>query len=200
MRMESAVARLQLVLNGVSTGRAHPQLLDGVRVECYGGQFPLEQVALVSIRDRTISIQPFDRSIGPDIERAIRASSLGLYPNRTKEMILVNVPPLTGERREELIRYVEGVAEEQRVAVRNIRRELLKEVDGLDLTEDDARSAKKEAETLTKGYIGQIDSTLAAKTHELRGGDNRVVFEESARRKKAFNQGLKDRNGGEKTV
>ena len=180
--MDGAVKHLQTILGGVSAGRATPQLLEGIRVECYGSHYPLNHVALATVHDRTITVQPFDREVAPAIERAIRDSALGLYPNRSKDVIRINVPPLSGERQEELIKYVSGVAEEQRVAVRNVRRETLKALDSVDLTEDELQTAKKGAEALTKRYIESIDETLAGKIHDLRGGDSRWVIKESKRR------------------
>ena len=171
--MEGSIARLQTVLNGVSTGRATPQLLDGIRVECYGDHYPLKQVALVGVHERTITVQPFDREVAPAIERAIRDASLGLYPNRTKDLIRINVPPLSGDRQEELVRYVSDVAEEQRVAIRNVRRDALKGLEGANLTEDELRTAKRGAEALTKRYIDQVEATLAAKVDGLRGVERR---------------------------
>lgn len=180
--MEGAVKHLQSVFSGVSAGRATPQLLDGVRVECYGGHYPLNQVALATVHDRIITVQPFDREVAPAIEKAIRDSALGLYPARSKDVIRINVPPLSGERQEELIKYISGVAEEQRIAIRNVRREALKALDGGDLTEDELQLAKKEVEVLAKRYIESIDEVLAAKTHDLRGGDNRWTIKDSKRR------------------
>jgi ribosome recycling factor len=171
--MEGAISRLQTVLNGVSTGRASSQLLDGIRVECYGGQFPINQVALIGVHDRTITVQPFDRENVAAIEQSIRNSSLGLYPNRSKDIIRINVPQLSGDRQEELVRYASGVAEEQRVAIRNIRRDTMKAVAGAGLTEDDLKLVKADVDSLTKRYIALIDEVLAGKIDALRGVDRR---------------------------
>ena len=171
--MEGAVTRLQSVLNGVSTGRATPQLLDGIRVECYGDRYPLKQVALIGVHERTLTVQPFDREIAAAIEKAIRDSSLGLYPNRTKDLIRINVPPLSGDRQEELVRYASGVAEEQRVAIRNVRRDALRALEALGLTEDESKRAKRDTEAITVRYAGLVDLALADKIDGLRGTDRR---------------------------
>lgn len=180
--MEGAVTHLRSVLGGISAGRATPRLLDGVRVDCYGDRLPLNQVAVVGVHDRTITVQPFDRSISGEIEKAIRESSLGLFPVRYKDIIRINVPPLSGDRQEELIRHVSGVVEEQRVAIRNIRRDALKALNSTSLTEDELDSASRDIDALTRRYTALADEALAAKVDDLRGGDRRWDVKESKRR------------------
>jgi ribosome recycling factor len=180
--MEGAIDRLHSVLNGISAGRATPRLLAGVRVECYGGHLPINQVAVVGIHDRIITIQPFDREVAPAIEKAICESSLGLYPVRSTDIIRINVPPLSGERQEELVRHVGNVAEEQRVAIRNIRRDTLKNLDSIALTEDELKTAKADVGNLSKRYTQLVDTALAAKINDLRGGDRRWDVKDSKRR------------------
>lgn len=171
-RMKKSLAALRRELSMIRTGKASTVLLDGVKVECYGQTMPLNQVASVSVPEpRMILVQPWDRTIMGDVERAIHKSSLGLTPNSDGNVIRLPIPALTEERRRDLVKIVKKHAEEARVSMRNIRRdtnETLKkdEKDGK-VTEDDSRKTQEKIQKLTDKYIGEIDTSLAAKEKEI---------------------------------
>lgn len=172
MRMKKSVESFSDDLRKVRTGRAHTSLLDHVMVEYYGSQVPLSQVANVSVQDsRTLSIQPWEKQMVPVIEKAITQSDLGLNPNTAGEIIRIPLPPLTEERRRELIKVVRAEAENARIAVRNIRRDVLGDVKALlkekDITEDDDRRAQDDVQALTDKHVGEIDALLQKKEKEL---------------------------------
>jgi ribosome recycling factor len=156
----------------IRTGKASTALLDGVKVECYGQVMPLNHVASVSVPDpRMILIQPWDRSIVGDVEKAIHKSDLGLQPNSDGAVIRLAIPTLTEERRKDLVKLVRKHAEEARVSMRNIRRdtnEVLKkdEKDGK-MSEDDSHKTQDKIQKLTDKYISEIDLALAAKEKEI---------------------------------
>jgi len=171
-RMKKSAESLQEELTRVRTGRAHPSLLDHVTVNYYGTETPLNQVATIHAQDaRTLAIQPWEKKLVPDIEKAILNSDLGLNPVTSGEVIRIPLPPLTEERRRELIKVVRGEAENTKVAIRNIRRdanhhlkELLKEKD---ITEDEDRRAEERVQKLTDKWVSEVDKLLAAKEEEL---------------------------------
>ncbi len=156
----------------VRTGKATPALLDTVRVEAYGSQVPLNQVATVSAPEpRLLVIQPWDRGMLGPIEKAIQTSDLGLNPSNDGKIIRVPIPPLTEERRREFVRLLHKMAEEARVSVRHARKEANDEIkrrqkDG-DLSEDDARREQDEVQKLTDRYIQQIEELLKHKEAEV---------------------------------
>ena len=168
-RMEKAVSDLQHEMASIRTGRASLGILDHIRVDYYGTPTPLNQVANLHVPEPSlITIQPWDVSqIGP-IEKAIRASDLGLNPANDGKIIRLPIPPLTEERRKELVKKLHGVAEHHRVAVRNIRRDgneaVKKLVKDKKITEDDDKKAHDEIQKLTDTYMAKIDA--AAKTKE----------------------------------
>jgi ribosome recycling factor len=168
-RMEKALSDLQHEMASIRTGRASLGILDHIRVDYYGSPTPLNQVANLHVPEPSlITIQPWDVSqIGP-IERAIRVSDLGLNPSNDGKIIRLPIPPLTEERRKELVKRLHGVAEHHRVAVRNIRRDGNEAVKKLlkdkKITEDDEKKAHDEIQKLTDAYMQKID--LAAKTKE----------------------------------
>ena len=171
-RMAKSVASLRQELTKIRTGRAHTSLLDHITVEYYGSQVPLNQVSNVGVEDsRTLTVTPWEKDMVPVIEKAIMASDLGLNPSSAGTVIRVPLPPLTEERRKDMIRVVRQEAEGGRIAVRNIRRdaihdakELLKEKM---IGEDDEHRAEDEIQTITDKYIAEIDKTLAEKESEL---------------------------------
>jgi len=171
-RMKKSLASLKRELSMIRTGKASTALLDGVKVECYGQVMPLSHVASVSVPEpRMILIQPWDRTIVGDVERAIHKSDLGLVPNTDGGVIRLAIPALTEERRKDLVKLVRKHAEEARVSMRNIRRdtnEALKkgEKDGK-ISEDDSHKTQDKIQKLTDKYIEQIDQTLAAKEKEI---------------------------------
>lgn len=171
-RMKKSLASLKRELSMIRTGKASTALLDGVKVEAYGQTMPLTHVASVSVPEpRSILIQPWDRTIVGDVEKAIHKSDLGLVPNTDGGVIRLAIPPLTEERRKDLVKLVRKHAEEARVSMRNIRRdtnEVLKkgEKDGK-IAEDESHKTQDKIQKLTDRYIEQIDQTLTAKEKEI---------------------------------
>ena len=170
--MEATTRAFQKELSHVRTGRASTALLDGIHVEYYGAQMPLNQVSTLSAPDSTLLvIQPFDKSALQAIEKAIQASDLGLNPQNDGKLIRVPIPPLTEERRKELVKHCRKVAEDYRVSVRNHRRDALEMLKALekdkDITEDDRRHASEKVEGLSKDYVEKVDQLLKAKEQEI---------------------------------
>jgi ribosome recycling factor len=171
-RMEKSVESLRSQMSKVRTGRAHPSILDGVMVNYYGTDTPLKQLANITTEDsRTLALTVFDKSSSQAVEKAIMDSDLGLNPASAGAVIRIPLPPLTEERRKDLVKIVRAEAEQGRVAVRNIRRdangdikELLKEKE---ITEDEERQAEDEIQKLTDKYVKQIDEALKAKEEDL---------------------------------
>lgn len=171
-RMGKSLDSLKHDLGQVRTGRAHTSLLDGISVDYYGSATPLRQVANVSISDaRTLSVQPYEKTMVGPIEKAIIDSGLGLNPATAGMTIRIPLPPLTEERRKDLIKVVRGEAERGRVAIRNIRRdansdikELLKEKE---ISEDDARRGEDDIQKITDKMVKEVDVVLEAKEKEL---------------------------------
>jgi ribosome recycling factor len=171
-KMGKSVETLRTDLGKVRTGRAHTGLLDHIRVDYYGTPMPLNQVANLTLADaRTVTIQPWEKKMGPVIEKAIRDSDLGLNPAGSGDLIRVPMPPLTEERRRELIKVVRHEAESTRVAVRNIRRDANEHLKKLlrdhEVAEDDERRAQDDVQKLTDRFIAEIDRILAAKEADL---------------------------------
>tara|TARA_Y100000588_G_scaffold50819_1_gene47740 strand:+ start:10618 stop:11175 length:558 start_codon:yes stop_codon:yes gene_type:complete len=171
-RMQKSVAALGSQLSKIRTGRAHPALLDGITVSYYGADTPLNQVANVTVEDsRTLAISVFDKSLAQAVEKAIMTSDLGLNPAAAGTVIRVPLPPLTEERRKDLIKVVRGEVESGRVAVRNIRRDANSEIKALlkdkDISEDEAHQSEDEIQKLTDKYIKEMDAQLSAKEEEL---------------------------------
>ncbi len=170
--MEKAAAALRKDLSRVRTGRASTGLLEGLTVEYYGARTPLNQIASLSAPDpRLLVVQPFDKSVIGEVERAILRSDLGLTPQNDGKLIRIPVPELTEERRRELVKHVRKIAEEFRVSLRNHRREgieMLKELEkDKDISEDERRQGQERIEALTKQYVEKIDSILKAKEQEI---------------------------------
>ncbi len=171
-KMAKTVETLKVDLSKVRTGRAHAGLLDHVHVDYYGTPTPIGQCANVTLADaRTIAVQPWDKKMVPAIEKAIRESDLGLNPATSGEVIRVPMPPLTEERRRDLIKVVRHEAENARVAVRNIRRDanehLKKLLKDHAVAEDDERHAQTDVQKLTDRFVAEIDKILAAKEADL---------------------------------
>ncbi|WP_119469075.1 ribosome recycling factor [Vibrio cholerae] len=171
-RMEKSVEALKNGLAKIRTGRAHPSLLTGISVDYYGAPTPLNQVANVIAEDaRTLAITVFDRELTQKVEKAILMSDLGLNPMAAGTIIRVPLPPLTEERRRDLVKIVRGEAEGGRVAVRNIRRDANNDLKALlkdkEISEDDERRAQEEIQKLTDAAVKKIDDVLAAKEKEL---------------------------------
>ncbi|AKH19304.1 ribosome recycling factor [Sedimenticola thiotaurini] len=171
-RMGKSVDALDNELAKVRTGRAHPSLLDHLTVSYYGSDVPLNQVANVTVDDsRTLAVTPWEKNMVQTIEKAIMNSDLGLNPNTAGTVIRVPLPPLTEERRKDLIRVVRGEAEQARVAVRNIRRDANSELKNLVkeklISEDDERRGQEIIQKLTDQHIKEIDEHLAEKEKDL---------------------------------
>lgn len=171
-RMEKCVEAFKNTISKVRTGRASPSLLDGIVVEYYGTPTPLRQLASVTVEDsRTLKINVFDRSLGPKVEKAIIASDLGLNPNSAGSDIRVPLPPLTEERRKDLIKVVRGEAEQGRVSVRNVRRDANDRIKALlkdkAIGEDEERRAQDEIQKMTDMHIKKVDAALSEKEAEL---------------------------------
>ncbi|MDH3587524.1 MAG: ribosome recycling factor, partial [Gammaproteobacteria bacterium] len=163
-RMAKSVASLRQDLTKIRTGRAHTSLLDHITVEYYGSDVPLNQVSNVGVEDsRTLTVTPWEKDMVPKIEKAIMGSDLGLNPATAGTVIRVPLPPLTEERRKDMIRVVRHEAEGGRIAVRNIRRDAIHDVKELlkekMIGEDDERRAEEEIQTITDKYVAEIDQT-----------------------------------------
>jgi ribosome recycling factor len=170
--MQKTVDATRREFGGVRTGRASPALLERVSVDYYGVSTPVTQVASVSVPEaRLLVIQPWDKSLIKEIERAILKSELGLTPSNDGAVIRLPIPPLTGDRRRELVKVVHKQAEEGKVGIRNIRRDHREKLERLekagDLSKDDARRHQDELQKLTDQFIKEIDTLLAAKEKEI---------------------------------
>jgi ribosome recycling factor len=171
-RMQGALDALAREFAGVRTGRASTALLEGVRVDYYDTPTPLNQVASVSVPDaRTLMIQPWDQSVLTKIERAIQKSDLGLTPVNDGKVIRLAIPPLNEERRKQLAKSVGKLAEEARVAIRNVRREAKEKVKGFlkdkEISEDDERRSETELQKLTDRSTQKVDELLKKKEQEI---------------------------------
>ncbi|AKE09056.1 MULTISPECIES: ribosome recycling factor [Serratia] len=171
-RMEKSVEAFKNQISKIRTGRASPSILDGIMVEYYGSATPLRQLANVTVEDsRTLAINLFDRSLGSAVEKAIMASDLGLNPSSAGSVIRVPLPPLTEERRKDLIKVVRNEAEQGRVAVRNVRRDANDKVKALlkdkEISEDEDRRSQDDIQKMTDAYIKLLDAALADKEKEL---------------------------------
>lgn len=170
--MEKSIEFLKTELSKIRTGRAHASLLDHISVEYYGSMVPLSQVANISVEDsRTLSVTPWEGNMVSVVEKAIMTSDLGLNPNTAGNVIRVPMPPLTEERRKELVKVVKKEGEEAKVAVRNIRRDSNTQLkNGLKdktITEDEERKAQDDIQKITDKFISKVDSLLANKEKEL---------------------------------
>ncbi|TNE80227.1 MAG: ribosome recycling factor [Gammaproteobacteria bacterium] len=171
-RMTKSVESLGGAFNKIRTGRAHPSLLDGVTVSYYGVDTPLNQVGNVNVLDaRTLSISVWEKNLVPEVEKAIMKSDLGLNPVTTGELIRVPMPPLTEETRKGFIKQAKAEAENARIAIRNIRRDVLSDVKELlkekEISEDDERKAQESIQKITDKYIQQVDKALSVKEVDL---------------------------------
>jgi len=167
--MEQAIAHLHKRLLTIRAGKASPTMLQGVMVDYYGSPTPLSQVANVLTPDgRTISIQPWEKAMIPEIEKAIINSNLGFNPMNNGESIIINVPPLTEERRKDLVKQARSEAEDARIGVRNDRKNANNDIKKLeDASEDEKKNAEVDVQTLTDNHVKQIDEILSAKEKEI---------------------------------
>lgn len=172
LRMKGAIQSLEDDLGGIRTGRASPALIEKLPVDYYGAPTPLMQLASISVPDsRTLLIKPFDPSTMKGIERAIITSNLGLTPNNDGKSIRLNLPPLTEERRRDLVKVVNARVEEAKVAVRNIRRDIIKDLREFEkeklISEDDLEQGEDELQKLTERVITEIEQVGARKDKEI---------------------------------
>ena len=171
-KMHKAIEHLKTEFGGVRTGRATSSLVDKLRVDYYGSEVPMQQLASFSVPEpRVLVISPYDKGAIKGIERAIQTSDVGITPNNDGTLIRLVFPELTGERRKDLVKLVKHRAEEARVAVRNIRRQARHDLEGLkkdgDLSDDDLKRAEDDLERHTKGVVGDIEAVLTKKEREL---------------------------------
>ena len=171
-RMKGAVQALEEDLAGIRTGRANPALVEKMSVEYYGVPTPLQQLASIGVPEpRQLLIRPFDPASVKDIQRAILASDLGLTPNSDGKSIRLNLPPLTEERRKELVKLVNRVGEDSKIAVRNIRRDINDKIKKLEkdhgISEDEMHTRQDEVQKITDKYIKQVDEVVDGKEKEI---------------------------------
>jgi ribosome recycling factor len=171
-RMKGAINALENDLAGIRTGRAHPALIEKLQVEYYGAPTPLIQLASISVPEpRSLLIRPFDATTLKEIERSILASDLGLTPNNDGKTIRLNLPALTEERRKELVKVVNNRVEEGRISVRNVRRDMIKDLRELEqekmISEDDQKKGEEELQKITDHFIDEINSIGERKEKEI---------------------------------
>jgi ribosome recycling factor len=169
--MKKAISHLEAELVKIRAGKANPQMLDGITVDYYGSPTQLNQVANVSVVDaRTLTVQPWEKNMLQPIERAIINSNIGINPQNDGIIIRMFLPPLTEERRKELVKRCNGEGEHAKIAIRNIRRDAIEQIKKLQkdgLSEDAAKDAEKEVQDLTDQYISLVDKHLAIKEKEI---------------------------------
>jgi len=171
-KMKKTISVLESEMKSIRAGRANPAILDKVTVEYYGAPSPLTQIANVSVPDaRSILIQPWDATILSDIEKAILKSDIGITPNNDGKALRLNFPPLTEERRKELVKGIRKKGEDSKVAIRSIRRDAMEDAKAQkkngEITEDDVKNIEKDIQKLTDNYIKDIDSIIASKEKEI---------------------------------
>ena len=171
-RMKKSISALETTFSRVRTGRANPAMLEGVKVSCYGSTAPLSQLANIGIEEgRTLTVQPWERNLIPEIEKAIMNAGLGLNPATSGTLIRVPMPPLTEQTRKDLIKLVKKESEETRVSIRNIRRdsnsELKELLKGKLVSEDSEKKAQENIQKLTDRYIELTDKLLTKKESDL---------------------------------
>ena len=169
--MKKAISHLETELTKIRAGKANPQMLDGIVVDYYGNPTPLNQISNISTLDaRTLSIQPWEKNMLQPIERAIIASNMGINPQNDGNMIRMFMPPLTEDRRKELVKKCHVEGEHSRVSIRSIRREAIEQIKKLQkngLSEDIAKDAEDEIQELTNKFIGMVDKHLTSKEKEI---------------------------------
>ncbi len=171
-KMDASISALKNNMTKIRTGRANPALLDTVHVDYYGAMLPISQVANLSLLDaRTVGVQPWEKGMGPKIEKAIRDSDLGLNPSSMGDLIRVPMPPMTEERRKELTKIVRSEGESTKIAIRNLRRDANEAVKKLvkekHASEDDQKRSEAEIQKLTDRHIAEVDRLVVAKEHDI---------------------------------
>jgi len=171
-RMQSSLNNFNDNLKKIRTGRANPSMLDGIMVDYYGTETPLNQCCSITVEDsKTLSLSPWDKSLVQEIDRAIQKSDLGINPTVAGEVLRIIMPPLTEESRKDLTKRARNEAENARVAIRNIRRDSLASMKSLEkdgeLTKDDISDSEKDIQEITNKYINLVDQSVAAKEKDL---------------------------------
>ena len=167
-RMNSAIENMEKRLLNIRAGRANPAILDGVMVEYYGVPTPLIQLATISIPEaRMLQVKPFDRSSIGALEKAIFEANIGITPNNNGEVIILNIPALTEETRREYVKQAKSIAEECKIALRNIRQDANNDIKKLEITEDEIKSGQEEVQELINKYNKIVDEKLRVKETEL---------------------------------
>ena len=168
LEMEEAIENLEKRFTNIRAGRANPAMLDGVMVNYYGSDTPLKQLATISIPEaRQLMIKPFDKSSIGAIEKGIYEANIGLTPNNNGEVIILNIPALTEETRREYVKQAKGYAEDCRIVLRNIRQDANKDIDKLEVPEDDAKNGQEEVQELINKYNKVVDEKFKEKETEL---------------------------------
>jgi len=169
--MKKAIGHLESELTKIRAGKANPQMLDGIVVDYYGSPMPINQVANISVMDaRTLSIQPWEKNMLQPIERAIIAANIGINPQNDGALIRIFLPPLTEERRKELVKKCQAEGEHSKVAIRNIRRDAIEHIKRLQkngLSEDAAKDAETNVQQVTDRYIAAVEKHLGTKEKEI---------------------------------
>jgi ribosome recycling factor len=166
--MNSAIAHLEKELRTIRAGKATPAMLANVMVDYYGSQTPLSQVANVSTPDpRTISIQPWEKNMLQPIEKAIMIANLGFNPMNNGDIIMINVPPLTEERRRDLVKQAKAEAEHAKVGIRNARKEANNEIKKVEVSDDLKKDSEADVQKLTDAYVKEVDGKLSIKDKEI---------------------------------
>lgn len=169
--MNKAIGHLEVELVKIRAGKANPQMLDGIVVDYYGSPMPINQIANISVMDaRTLSIQPWEKNMLQPIERAIIAANIGITPQNDGGLIRLFLPPLTEERRRELVKRCQGEGEQSKIAIRNIRRDAIENIKKLQkngLSEDAAKDAEADVQQVTDKFIALVEKHLAAKEKEI---------------------------------
>ena len=171
-KMEKSINVMLSDFAGIRAGRANPSVLNKVQVEYYGAMTPVTQMAAVSVAEaRVLVIQPWDKSTLKPIEKAIQASDIGINPQNDGKIIRLIFPPLTEDRRKEIVKDVQKIAEETKIQIRNVRRELIDKLKAMkkdgELTEDDLKQGEKKAQDLTDKYVKEVESISAVKQKEI---------------------------------
>ncbi len=166
--MDASISHLEKAFIKIRAGKASPIMLSSVMVDYYGSQTPLSQVSNINTPDaRTISVQPWEKNLIGEIENAIMNANLGFNPMNNGEMVIINVPPLTEERRKQLVKQAKAEAEDAKVSIRSARQEANKELKALEISEDLLKNAEVDVQELTDSYSKKVDSILSVKEAEI---------------------------------
>jgi len=167
-QMQNAIDHLNKELRSIRAGKASPSMLSNVMVDYYGSQTPLSQVANINTPDaRTISIQPWEKQMLQEIEKAIMIANIGFNPMNNGENIIINVPPLTEERRRDLVKQAKAEAEHAKIGIRNARKDANNEVKTLDVSDDLKKNTETDIQSLTNSFVKKVDDLLAVKETEI---------------------------------